>query len=146
MNATLTATSGTELQSSKSQTSVSTSRAASLKAGTELELSSAATSKGNSNSIATSVANPRRSYAHLMTGLGAVGICAGIGSVWWRNARMWVKTDNAYVMAHIHTVSSRVAGTVNEVFVEENQSVAAGSILASLDPGDLEVKREQVLA
>ena len=145
MNATLTATSGTELQSSKSQTSVSTSKAPSLRAGTELELTSAA-AKGETNSLATSVANPRRRYAHLLTGLATFGICAGIGSVWWHNARMWVKTDNAYVMAHIHTVSSRVAGTVNEVFVEENQSVAAGSILASLDPGDLEVKREQVLA
>src|SRR5690349_21415729 len=100
MNATLTATSGTELQSSKSQTSVSRSKAPSLRAGTELELASASTSKGDSNSLSTSVANPRRRYVHLLAGLAAFGICAGIGSVWWHNARMWVKTDNAYVMAH----------------------------------------------
>jgi membrane fusion protein (multidrug efflux system) len=68
------------------------------------------------------------------------------GYRWWRYATTWVVTDNAYVSAHIHTISPRVAGTVEEVLVEENQTVAAGAVLARLDPRDLEVRRQQSLA
>ena len=65
---------------------------------------------------------------------------------WWDYARTWVKTDNAYVAAHIHQVSSRVAGTVSEVLVDENQVVVAGQVVARLDARDLEVRRQQTLA
>src|SRR5262245_2760546 len=37
--------------------------------------------------------------------------------------RSRVKTDNAYLATHIHSVSARVAGTVKEVLVEDNQMV-----------------------
>ena len=57
-----------------------------------------------------------------------------------------MKTDNAYLAAHIHSISPRVAGTVKEVLVEENQPVEAGSVLARLDPRDLEVHRQQAQA
>jgi membrane fusion protein, multidrug efflux system len=65
---------------------------------------------------------------------------------WWGYAHTWVKTDNAYVAAHIHQVSSRVAGTVSEVLVQENEVVTAGQALARLDARDLEVRRQQALA
>ena len=61
--------------------------------------------------------------------------------------RTWVKTDNAYVAAHIHQVSSRVAGTVSEVLVEENDVVEAGQVLARLDARRFRgSKRQQALA
>src|SRR5437899_8784401 len=62
---------------------------------------------------------------------------------WWSHAQAWVKTDNAYVAAHIHNVSARVSGTVDEVFVDENQFVVAGSVLARLDKADFNVRRQQ---
>ena len=65
---------------------------------------------------------------------------------WWDYAHTWVKTDNAYVAAHIHQVSPRVAGTVSEVLVQENQVVAAGQVVARLDARDFEVRRQQALA
>src|SRR3974390_1514490 len=68
------------------------------------------------------------------------------GYRWWTSALTWVKTDNAYVAAHIHTISARVAGTVKEVLVEENQEVAFGTVLARLDRRDFEVKKQQALA
>ena len=146
MNVTLTATSGTQVQGSKFPASTVTTEAPGLRMGTGLELTSAANEKGGSHSVNAFVANRKPRRLRLLTGVATLGVCAGIGWVWWQHARMWVKTDNAYVTAHIHTISSRVAGTVKEVLADENQFVAAGSILASLDPGDLEVKREQVLA
>jgi membrane fusion protein, multidrug efflux system len=80
----------------------------------------------------------------LSLGLAVTVLSAGV--VWWNLARAWVKTDNAYVTAHVHTVSVRVAGTVQEVLVEENQTVTQGMVLARLDPSDFEVKRDQAVA
>lgn len=79
---------------------------------------------------------------------GVIGACAlgYAGVCWWAHASAWIKTDNAYVAGHVHTISARVAGTVQEVLVEENQEVAAGAVLARLDPRDLEVARQQALA
>ena len=78
---------------------------------------------------------------------GAVAtVAAWSGYRWWDYTRTWVTTDNAYVAAHIHQVSARVAGTVTEVLVEENQAVEAGEVMARLDARDFEVKRQQGLA
>jgi membrane fusion protein, multidrug efflux system len=66
---------------------------------------------------------------------------------WYLNhARAWVRTDNAYLAAHIHTISSRLAGTIAEVRVTDNQAVSAGSLLARLDAKDFEVACKQAQA
>ena len=80
--------------------------------------------------------------------LGAVVATAAVWPVcrWWVYDHTWVKTDNAYVAAHVHQVSSRVTGTVSEVLVQENQAVEAGTVLARLDSRDFEVKRQQAMA
>jgi len=80
----------------------------------------------------------------------AIAVLVGLGSYvgyrWWQYTQVWVGTDNAYVAGHISQVSARIPGTVTAVLVEENQLVAAGQILARLDPADLKVRREQVRA
>jgi membrane fusion protein, multidrug efflux system len=68
------------------------------------------------------------------------------GYAWWQYTRTWVSTDNAYLAAHIHQVSFRVAGTVKEVLVDENQAVQAGTVLARLEPADFEVRLQQAEA
>jgi membrane fusion protein, multidrug efflux system len=60
--------------------------------------------------------------------------------------RSWISTDNAYLAGHMHTISSRVAGNVKEVLVDEHQTVEAGTVLARLDPSDLDVRRLQAAA
>jgi membrane fusion protein (multidrug efflux system) len=77
-----------------------------------------------------------------------VGLGAALygGWRWWDHSRCWVTTDNAYVAAHVHTVSARVAGTVAEVLVEENQVVPLGALIARLDPGEFQVRRRQAEA
>jgi membrane fusion protein (multidrug efflux system) len=85
----------------------------------------------------------------LRWGLSAFVALASLGYVggsYFTYLRSWVKTDNAYLAAHVHTISSRLAGTVKEVLVDENQAVAAGTILARLDARDFEVRRQQALA
>ncbi len=47
-----------------------------------------------------------------------------------------VSTDNAQVAAHFLMLSSRVNGTITQVFVEDHQKVKAGDILAQIDTSD----------
>ena len=55
-------------------------------------------------------------------------------------------TDDAEVDGHIDSVSSRISGTVTNVYVEDNRTVKAGEVLVSLDPRDYQVSREQAEA
>jgi membrane fusion protein (multidrug efflux system) len=48
-------------------------------------------------------------------------------------------TDNAYINAHVHQISPRVAGAVTEVLAEDNQTVKAGQALARIDPLEYEI-------
>lgn len=53
------------------------------------------------------------------------------------------ETDDAYITGAIHTISSRLAGVVNEIVVEENTRVHAGQPLIKLDTRDLELRLDQ---
>jgi len=87
-----------------------------------------------------------RQIAGALCAMVALAIVAVMGYRHFEHARGWVKTNNAYVAGHVHNVSSRVAGIVEEVLVTENQPVAAGRVLARLDSRDFEVRRKQAVA
>ncbi len=55
-------------------------------------------------------------------------------------------TDDAYTAGHLHQVSSRIDGTVDQVLVDDNWHVKAGQLLVVLDPRDYQVKVEQARA
>ncbi|MDD3935412.1 HlyD family secretion protein [Rhodoferax sp.] len=55
-----------------------------------------------------------------------------LGVVYLRGGRI-VETENAYLKADKVSVSSEVSGTVKELFIRENQAVAAGQLLFRLD-------------
>ncbi len=55
-------------------------------------------------------------------------------------------TDDAYTTGHIHNISSRVAGTVIAVRVDDNQMVHQGDVLVELDPTDYQVQVDQARA
>src|ERR1700720_3566686 len=57
-----------------------------------------------------------------------------------------VSTDDSYVDGTVALVSSRVAGTVTNVYVEDNWTVKEGQLVLTLDPRDFEVKVEQAEA
>lgn len=57
-------------------------------------------------------------------------------------AKTHIKTDDAFVEGSIHLVAPRVAGTVLEILVRDNQSVKAGDLLVRMDP----VPFEQAMA
>jgi membrane fusion protein, multidrug efflux system len=47
-----------------------------------------------------------------------------------------VRTDDAYVMVHYATIAPRISGRVAAVSVDDNDTVKAGEVLATLDPRD----------
>ena len=56
------------------------------------------------------------------------------------------ETDNAYIVGHLHQISSEIDGQVKEVLVADNQSVQAGDPLVRLEPLEFEIARQKALA
>ncbi len=57
-----------------------------------------------------------------------------------RHKATHISTDDAFVEGHIHTIASKVSGTVKKINVEDNQPVKKEAILVEIDPVDYEVK------
>ncbi|MGD0682112.1 MAG: HlyD family secretion protein, partial [Terracidiphilus sp.] len=74
----------------------------------------------------------------------AILVLVAIG-IWWRSTYS-ESTDDAQVNGHLIQVSSRVAGQVAKVYVDENQVVKAGDVIAELDPSDYKVAVENAEA
>ena len=51
----------------------------------------------------------------------------------------WESTDDAQIDGYINPISSRVAGYITNVYVDDNQYVKAGTLLAQIDPKDYQV-------
>ncbi|MDY0962381.1 MULTISPECIES: HlyD family secretion protein [Massilia] len=79
--------------------------------------------------------------------VGLIALVAiGAGGRMWYRSHHFVETENAYVTGRVHQVSSRVAGVVTRVAVDDNQLVKAGDTIAELDPVDHAVHVEQIEA
>jgi membrane fusion protein, multidrug efflux system len=94
---------------------------------------------------AAPAATPPNRRVLLIAALIALAALAAGGRMWYRSHH-YVETENAYVAGHVHPVSSRIAGVVTKVLVDDNQLVKAGDAIAELDPFDQQVKVEQIQA
>jgi membrane fusion protein, multidrug efflux system len=63
--------------------------------------------------------------------------------LWWIRSNAYETTDDAQVETHLSAISSRVAGTVTAVYVEEGQFVKVGDPIADLDPRDFQNALDQ---
>lgn len=86
-----------------------------------------------------------RGLRGLFIGL-AVAAAIASGWQWWEYTSTWASTDNALLSGHILSISPRIAGTVAEVLVDENEHVEEGDVLVRLDAGDLLIAREKASA
>jgi membrane fusion protein (multidrug efflux system) len=66
--------------------------------------------------------------------------------LYWLHARNFESTDDAYTTSHVHEISSRVAGTVESVNVDDNQFVKRDQPLVLLDQRDFKVALEKARA
>lgn len=76
--------------------------------------------------------------------LVAVGGYFGVNSFNYLSSHE--ETDDAYVTGHLHQVSTRINGTVDQVLVDDNEHVKQGQVIVLLDPRDYKVKVDQALA
>lgn len=67
----------------------------------------------------------------VLIALAVIGIL-----LYLKHKRTHVATDDAFVDGHIHIIAAKVAGTIQAIHVEDNQSAAAGTLLLELDPRD----------
>jgi membrane fusion protein (multidrug efflux system) len=67
----------------------------------------------------------------------AVGIAVA-GYLYWQHSKLYPSTDDAYVRGDVFPVASRVPGTLATYRVSNNQQVAEGEVIATLDPRDFE--------
>lgn len=72
-------------------------------------------------------------------------LALGAGYFYWRST-FTEDTDDAQVDGDIYQVSSRIAGQVTKVYVQENKPVNQGDVLLEIDPKDFEVALEQAQA
>lgn len=94
---------------------------------------------------ATEPAKPKRSRRLLL--MVSVPLVLAIGGGWfWLSGGRYVETDNAYVQQHMVAVSPDVAGRIVSVAVHENQVVAAGDTLFSIDPVPYRIAFDQANA
>jgi membrane fusion protein (multidrug efflux system) len=91
----------------------------------------------------TEVAQPSRRKG-IIVAVIAVLVLVALG-FWWHST-YFEDTDDAQVNGHLIQVSSRIAGQVLKVNVEDNQQVNKGDVIAELDPRDFEVAVESAKA
>lgn len=70
-------------------------------------------------------------------------ICAGIYVI---NEMKYESTDDAYVENISVNVAPRVSGQIENVYIQDNQYVNAGELIATIDSADYQVKLDQANA
>lgn len=86
--------------------------------------------------------NSRRKFVIIAV---VVVLLLGAGLFYWHST-FTESTDDAQVDGDLYQVSSRITGQVIKVYVDDNQQVQAGQLLAEIDPKDYQVALEQAQA
>jgi len=77
--------------------------------------------------------------------LVVAGLLVG-GFLFWNYSQTYESTDDAFIDGHTNYIGPRIAGTVSNVLVTENQFVKEGQVLAEIDPSDYQVAFERAQA
>jgi membrane fusion protein, multidrug efflux system len=92
----------------------------------------------------TETVQPRSRRRGIIVIVLALLVLVALG-IWWRST-FSEDTDDAQINGHLIQISSRIAGQVLKVDVDENQVVKAGDEIAELDPRDFQVAVENAEA
>src|SRR5215471_16596505 len=89
---------------------------------------------------------PRRKSRAKWVILVVLVVLTVAGATAYVHFRDRISTDDAQVDSDITGIAPRVAGTVLQVLVKDNQAVKAGDLLVVIDPRDYEAKVNQAKA
>jgi len=81
-----------------------------------------------------------------LLGAAAVAACVSIGLYLFIPDLIWARTDDAYVEAHVESVSARVPGYVLQLHIDDNSPVKRGALLLELDPRDYQAGQDAAVA
>ena len=90
--------------------------------------------------------SPRPQWRSRIIGAVVFVVLALVAAGIWWHSTFTEDTDDAQVNGHLIQVSSRISGQVLKVYVNENQVVKAGDVIAELDPADYQVAVEKAEA
>lgn len=77
----------------------------------------------------------------------AIAITGGVtGYFYTQYKKIHITTDDAFIEGNVHTIASKVHGTVMDIHVKSNQFVKKGAVLIELDTTDYNVKLKEVSA
>jgi membrane fusion protein (multidrug efflux system) len=85
---------------------------------------------------------PRRQWLILAAIVAVIGASIFL----YRHYAGWESTDDAEIDGYINPISSRVAGYVTRVTVNNNDAVKSGQVLVQIDPADYKVAVESARA
>ncbi len=100
-------------------------------------MADATTTTGASENAQKGATGRKRMIAAIVLAI----LVVGGGFFYWRSTLV-EDTDDAQINGHLIQISSRIAGQVIHVNVDENQYVTRGTVIAELDPRDFEVAVE----
>ncbi len=69
-----------------------------------------------------------------------------IAIIYYINSLKYETTDDAYIESDLTQISSRVSGQISEIYIEDNQQIEEGDLIAKIDDTDYKVKYEQAQA
>ena len=76
--------------------------------------------------------------AFIFAGITLAGIITGFFYIQYKKTH--IATDDAFVDGRIHTIASKVYGTIKNVYVNDNQFVRKGDVLVDIDQMDFDVR------
>jgi membrane fusion protein (multidrug efflux system) len=76
----------------------------------------------------------------------AVIVLLVLGFFLYRYMTSYESTDDAQIDGHVNSISTRIAGHVVKLNVQDNQYVQAGTVLLEIDPADYQVAYERAKA
>ena len=88
--------------------------------------------------------NKKKIAVFIFAFIAITGIIIGYFYVQYKKTH--ITTDDAYIEGDIHTIASKVPGTIKNIYIKSNQFVKKGDILLDLDSADYEVKVKGTLS
>ena len=102
---------------------------------------------GEESKVAADLNAKTKSRRKALTVAGMIGVVLLIGAIsFLAYASTYESTDDAQVGGHLVGITARVDGTTAKVYVDENQFVKAGQLVAEMDPRDSQVALEKAQA
>ncbi len=82
---------------------------------------------------------PKRFFVTLI-----IAVISVVAIVFYIHSSKYQHTDDAYLESHMVSVAPKVTGQIIEVYIDDNDKVKAGDLVAKIDPVDYKIRYEEL--